>query len=86
VLSTIDYSYALLARATGIVPAAAGLTPAVTLDQQVDEAGNRTVLAATIGTTADFSNDYFYDFLNRLKRVRQKGVAGGNVVAQKRVE
>ena len=86
VLSTIDYSYDLLDRATGIVQTVAGLAPAVTLDQQFDEAGNRTVLAATIGTTADFSNDYFYDFLNRLKRVRQKGVAGGNVVAQKRVE
>ncbi len=85
-LSTIDYSYDLLDRATGIVQTAAGLAPAVTLDQQFDEAGNRTVLAATIGTTADFSNDYFYDFLNRLKRVRQKGVAGGSVVAQKRVE
>ncbi len=59
VLSTIDYSYDLSERATGIVQTAAGLAPAVTLDQQFDEAGNRTVLSATIGTTADFSNDYF---------------------------
>jgi len=62
-----------------------GLTPTVTLTQQFDAASNGTQLAATIGTTADFTNDYVYDYLNRLQSINQYDTAGGNVVADKRV-
>jgi len=48
-------------------------------------ADNRTGLAATFGavptTMADFANQYTYDRLNRLTRVTQAGVSGGNAVA-----
>ncbi len=35
---------------------------------------------------ADFVNQYTYDRLNRLTRVTQSGVTGGNAVAEKRVD
>ena len=58
VLSTLDYSYDLLDRATEIVQTVAGLAPAVTLDQQFDEAGNRTVLA--LDPTGAVTNRYLW--------------------------
>ena len=58
VLSTIDYSCDLLDWATEIVQTVAGLAPAVTLDQQFDEAGNRTVLA--LDQTGAVTNRYLW--------------------------
>jgi RHS repeat-associated protein len=81
-----DYSYDALGRATSIAATLAGLTPTVTLAQQFDANSRRTQLAATIGTTADFQNDYTFDALNRLTQITQQDVAGGNTVADKRVD
>ena len=47
---------------------------------------NRTQLAATIGTTADFVNDYSYDAVGQMTQITQQGQSGGNAVAQKLVD
>ena len=61
----------------------AGLTPTITFAQQFDADGDRTQLAATIGTTADFVNNYGYDDYGQMTQVTQSGVSGGNSVAEK---
>jgi RHS repeat-associated protein len=81
-----DYTYDNLGRATSIAATLVGLTPTVTLAQQFDANSRRTQLAATIGTTADFQNDYTFDGLNRMTRITQQDVTGGNAVADKRVD
>ena len=63
-----------------------GLTPTVTLAESYDAAGYRTGVAAEIGTTADFANQYTYDNLGRMTQVEQSGQSGGNSVAAKRVD
>ena len=77
------YDYNSLGEATSITQSIAGLTPSVTLTQQFDAAGDRTQLAATIGGTADFVNNYTYDLLGEMTQVTQSGVTGGNAVAAK---
>ena len=68
-----------------------GLTPVVTLGDQYT-AGNRTQLAAMIGTTADFVNNYQYAFdpsnnlYGQMSQVTQSGVSGGDAVDPKRVD
>lgn len=86
--SFAEYDYTLdnLGRATSITATLAGLTPTVTLAQAFDANSRRTQLAATIGSTADFQNDYAYDALNRLTKITQQDVAGGNTLADKRVD
>jgi RHS repeat-associated protein len=79
------YTYDNLGRVTQTVHDIAGLTPDVTFDQTFNALGSRTQLAATIGTTADFVNDYSYDALGRMARVMQQDQSGGNAVADKRV-
>ena len=56
------------------------------MTQTFDAAGRRTSLAAALGTTDDFVNDFSYDNLGRMTRVTQQGQSGGNVVAAKRVD
>jgi RHS repeat-associated protein len=80
------YDYDDLGRATTIIADLAGLTDDVVLTQDFDPAGLRTQLAAQIGTTDDFVNDYAYDQLGRMTRIEQHGVGGGNSVAEKRVD
>jgi len=60
--------------------------PTVTLHYQYDTCGRRTQMAATIDGTADFVDDYGYDELGRVVSVTEHGVAGGNAVAEKRIE
>ena len=57
----------------------------VTMLQQFDDAGRRT-RAAAIGAIDDFVNDYEYDDLGRMIGLTQQDQAGGNAVADKRVE
>jgi RHS repeat-associated protein len=64
----------------------AGLTPSIVLASTWDKNNNRTSLAATIGGTADFKNEYLYDSLNRMTRVTQQSQSGGNAVATKRID
>jgi RHS repeat-associated protein len=58
----------------------------VVLTQTFDAAGNRTSLSAEIDSTDDFLNTFTYDNLNRVTRITQVGQAGGNTVAEKRVD
>ena len=81
-----DYLYDNVGHVTSITADLAGLTPDVILAPQYNANGLRTVLQATIGSTADFKNDYEYDNLSRLKKLTQQDVGGGNTVADKRVE
>jgi YD repeat-containing protein len=57
----------------------------VVLTSQYDSRGNRTQLAAVIGTTDDFVNNYVYDALSRVKSITQEQQSGGNEVADKQV-
>jgi RHS repeat-associated protein len=81
-----DFDYDNLGRATGIIADLAGVTPDVTFTQAFDAVGNRTKLSAEIGTTDDFVNNYTFDALDRITRITQVDVAGGNTVADKRVD
>ena len=64
----------------------AGLTPVIVLTFQYDAEGKRTRVGATIGEDADFVTDSIYDHLDRVTRIEQYGVSGGNAVAEKRVD
>ncbi len=85
-----DSSYAIaydnLGRVTSLDNNDTSGVPRVVLSSVYDVASNRTNLSATIAGTNDFTNDYTYDALHRLTRVDQTGQAGGNSVADKRVD
>ena len=81
-----QYTYDALGRATSETQTIAGLTPAVSLARQYDADSRLTQVAATIGGTADFQDNYQYDADNRLTQVTQQGVQGGDAVAEKRVD
>jgi len=82
-----DYAFVYdnLGRATSITADYAGFTSNIVMAQSFDANSNRTQLAATIGSTADFVNDYLYDNLARNTRIERHGVTGGNSVAETRV-
>ena len=84
--ATDTFSYNSVGQVVSTTQQIAGLTPTVTLAQQFDADGNRTQVAATIGGTADFVNNYAYDSLGEMTQVTQSGVSGGNAVAEKRVD
>jgi RHS repeat-associated protein len=79
------YQYDGLGRVTQWTTDLASLTDNVVLNQTFDAASRRTSLFATLGATADFKNDFGYDALNRLTSLTQQGQAGGNAVAEKRI-
>lgn len=79
-------SYDALGRATRSVHDLAGLTPDVTFDQTFDAVGNRTQLAATIGTTADYVTNWTYDALGKTTQILQEAQPGGNAVEYKRID
>jgi RHS repeat-associated protein len=85
---TADYTYQYdgQGRQTQSQINFAALAQPVTLNQTFDAASNRTSLFAAIGSTADFKNTYGHDNLDRLTVVMQQGQAGGNAVADKRVD
>ncbi|MHB9048515.1 MAG: RHS repeat-associated core domain-containing protein, partial [Pirellulales bacterium] len=86
-VGSYSYGYDNLDRKTSITQTMlSGLTVPVLLGQKYDAGGNRTQLAATIGTAADLVNDYQYDNVGRMRLVTQGTQTGGNVVAPKRVE
>src|SRR5690606_3855037 len=63
-----------------------GLTGDVIMSQEYDALGRRTALAATITGTADFRNEYQYDYLGRMTRLTQAAQSGGSAVAEKRID
>ena len=81
-----EYGYDDAGRVLSETQTIAGLTPVIALSYQYDAEGKRTQVAATIGGTADFVNDYSYDYLDRVTRIEQHGASGGNAVAEKRVD
>ena len=80
------FSYNNVGQAASTTQQIAGPKPTVTLTQQFDADGNRTQLAATVGETADFVNNYAYDSLGGITQVTQPHISGGNAVAEKRVD
>src|SRR5438552_6985532 len=56
------------------------------MNQTFDANSMRTKLAVTVGSTADFVNDYTLDHLSRVTGIQQHGVTGGNSVADKRID
>ncbi|NLE38963.1 MAG: RHS repeat-associated core domain-containing protein, partial [Pirellulaceae bacterium] len=81
-----DYAYDDAGRVLTETQTIAGLSPVIVFASQYDGNGNRAQLAATIGEDDDFVTDYYYDYLDRLERIEQYGVQGGNAVAEKRVD
>ena len=88
--ATDAFTYDAEGRVTSESEQIPGLTPVVALSDQYT-AGNRTQLAATIGATADFVNNYQYAFdpasnlYGQMSEVAQSGQTGGNSVAPKTV-
>jgi RHS repeat-associated protein len=86
-LSSYTYTYNSLGQETSVASSVSGLNgpvdslslPNVTLASGYNADGDRTSLSATIGSTADFVNDYSYDTLNRETQVVQE--AGGDTDA-----
>jgi RHS repeat-associated protein len=80
-----SYQYDAAGEVTSESETIPGLAPVVTLSSQYT-AGDRTQLAATIGTTADFVNTYQYAGpYGQMSQVTQTGATGGDAVAAKTV-
>jgi hypothetical protein len=84
-VATDSYQYDAEGRVTSETQQIPGLAPVVTLTDQYTS-GDRTQLATTIGTTADFVNTYQYGGpAGQMSQVTQSGVTGGNPVAAETV-
>jgi RHS repeat-associated protein len=81
--STYAYTYDAIGRQLTVDNNGTSGVPRVILTSAYDAANNRTQLAATVGGTNDFKNDYTFDNLSRMTQVAQIG-NGGNTVANKR--
>ena len=83
--ATYSYTYDAAGEVTEETQQIAGLTPTITFNEQYT-AGNRTQLAASIGGTNDFVNNYQYNsVLGQMSQETQSGVSGGDAVAEKSV-
>jgi RHS repeat-associated protein len=69
--ATDTYTYDAAGRVTGETQQLPGLTPVITLSDQYT-AGNRTQLAAAIGGTNDFVNNYQYQGISEFRGRRTK--------------
>jgi RHS repeat-associated protein len=69
--ATIDTTYDGLNRIRSVEQSITGGGPPVLHDREYDAASRLTASIATIGSTADYVNDYIYDALGRLTRVTQ---------------
>ncbi|MFN0020614.1 MAG: RHS repeat domain-containing protein [Pirellulaceae bacterium] len=81
----LQFVYDYIGRITSETQIVDGLTPHIVLATKYDAASNRTELAATLGSNADFKNTYLYDNDNRMTRVTQQSNSG-NTLATKRVD
>ncbi|MCC7084413.1 MAG: RHS repeat protein, partial [Pirellulales bacterium] len=79
-----DYDYDNLNRVKLLKQTLVGLTPTVKLSFVYDDLSRRTSQFTTIGGMYDFSNNYSYDTLGRMKSVVQSSYGG--YVAQKHVD
>ena len=81
--STDSYTYDLAGEVRSDTQTVPGLAPSVALNETYLN-GNRTQLAASIGGTADFVNNYTYGgIMGQMSQVTQSGVSGGDSVAPK---
>ncbi|PQO43512.1 RHS repeat-associated core domain-containing protein [Blastopirellula marina] len=84
--ATYTFTYDSLGRNTSTEHDLAALGFDVVIDEAYDALGRRVSLTAEIDGTDDLENTYAYDYLNRMTQVTQAGQAGGNAVAEKRVD
>jgi RHS repeat-associated protein len=77
--ASYTYTPDALGHNTEVDQTITGYLPMVMYSQIFDGNGNRTELSAAIGGTADFTNDYQYDNLGRMKQVKQYGATSGTV-------
>ena len=84
-LSSVSYVYNDGGQISSTTQSSVG-GPTVTLAYQYNDAGQRTQMAATIDGTPDFVDDYTYDSPGRVVTVTERGVTGGNAVAQKEID
>jgi len=84
--ATYGYDYDALGRSTYESQSFANFSALLEYERAFDGAHQLTSLQAIIAGTADFKNLYTYDDLNRLDRVTQQGIGGGNAVAAKRAD
>ena len=84
--SSYTFTLDVLGQVTSIDNQGSGSLPRVVLTQAFDLAGRRTELSATIDGTPDFSTAFTFDGIGRITRVEQTAQAGGNSVADKRVD
>ena len=82
--SELTFTYDNLGRVTQTV--AAGVSPAVVLNNLFDAANRRTSVTATIDGNDDFTNSYQYDNLGRMTQVTQSGGGVSPPIAEKRVD
>ena len=83
--ATYAYTPDALGRLTSQTQQITGLTPEIELDYHYNANSQQTQVAAKVGGTNDFVNDYTYDNTGRLTQLTQQG-QGGNAVAEKRVD
>ena len=80
--ATDTYTYDLAGEVTSETQEIPGLDPVVTLNAQYT-GGNRTQLAAAIGETNDFVNNYQYEGIwGQMSQVTQTGNSGNAVAAK----
>src|SRR5262249_13781836 len=84
--SAYQFTYDTLSRLATTSNSGTPGVPTVVLINGYDPAGERTSLSATINGVADFTNTYQIDPFGKATRIEQFGTAGGNAVANKRVD
>jgi RHS repeat-associated protein len=84
--ATYEYTYNGLNQLLTETQDIAGLTPNISFSREYYATTMLKSVATTIGSSADYKNEFQYDDLNRLTRITQAGQGGGNAVAEKRVD
>lgn len=84
--STVTYTYDAAGRVLTSDNGDTGIVPQTVLTATYDALGRRDKLSAVAGGLADFVNTYAYDDAGHMTQVTQKGLPGGNAVAEKRVD
>jgi len=80
------YTWSIFGNLTSTTQELYGLTDDVLLTYAYDVLGRKTSVAAKVGETDDYVNSYAYDNPDKISRITQDSVSGGNAVAEKRVD
>jgi|GEM_PF-1725848 len=81
--ANFSYDYDGLGRITAESQNIVGLAPQIDFAKSYYDVGTRKQVRASIGGTADYQTDYYYDDLHRVTKISQSGQSGGNTVADK---